>query len=77
MLLKEPVFREVDLENSLMDMGLGKVRVGRMKKVAWATNELPCVKQTASGNLLCDSGSSLQVSVTPRGVGWGGRLEGR
>ena len=32
---------------------------------------LPCVKQIASGKLLCNIGSSAWCSVTPRGVRWG------
>ena len=36
MLLKRACLQgDLDVENSLMDMGLGKERVGRMKKVAW------------------------------------------
>ena len=40
------------------------------------TYTLPYVKQMASGNLLCDTGSSTQCSGQSRGVGWGGKWEG-
>ena len=40
------------------------------------TYTLTYVKQTASGNSLCDSGNSTGPLWQPRGVGWGGRWEG-
>ena len=39
------------------------------------TYTLPCVYQTASGNLLHESGKSTQVSVTPAGVGDGREVQ--
>ena len=52
--------------------GMGvKACVGLMERVAWK-HTLPYVKQLASGNLLCDKGSSTWCSVkTERGgLGW-------
>ena len=66
---------ETDIENRPMDMGRGEERVSCMGRVTWKCT-LPLVKQTANGNSLCGSGNSNRGSVSPRGVGWGGRWEG-
>ena len=49
----------------------GKERVGQLES---STNiyTLPSIKQTASGKLLHNTGSSTQCSVMMRGAGWGG-----
>jgi len=36
-----------------------------------AVSALPCVRQTASGKLLYNPGSSAQCPVMTRGEGWG------
>ena len=41
---------ETDIKNRLMDMGRGEERVRCMERVTWKLT-LPCVKQTANGNL--------------------------
>ena len=41
------------------------------------TYALPYVKQIAGGNLLCDTGSSTQCSVTTQGGGMGCEMGGR
>ena len=43
--------------------GRGEERVGCMERVTWKLT-LPCVKQTAKGNLLHDSGNSNRGSVS-------------
>ena len=53
----------------------GKESVGRMGRVA-GKHTVPYARWAASGNLLCDSGSSIQCLWQPRGVGWGGSGEG-
>lgn len=40
------------------------------------TYKLPHVKPRASGNLLLTRGTHIRSLWPPRGVGWGGRLEG-
>ena len=67
--------RETDIENRLMDMGRGEERVRCMEEGTW-TLTLPYVKQITNGNLLHDSGTSNQSSVTTLGGGWGGKWEG-
>ena len=39
------------------------------------TYTLPYVKRIASGNLLCDTGSSTHALRQPKRVGWGGRWQ--
>lgn len=41
------------------------------------TYTLPYIKQIASGNLLCDTGRSIQCSVTDDLEGWDGMGVGR
>ena len=41
------------------------------------TYTLPCIKQVASGNLLCDTGSSTQCSVITQKGGMGWEMRGR
>ena len=54
--------------------GERKDRVARIEREAW--KHIHYVKQPASENLLCDTRSSTQRSVTPWGRGgWGGRWE--
>ena len=57
------------MEDRLVDTAGGE---GGMNEESMETYTLPYGKQTASGNLLHDPGSS----VNPSRVGWGGRLEG-
>ena len=63
-----------DIENRLMDMGRGEVRVRCMERVTWKLT-LPYVKSTANRKLLYGSGNSNKGSVSTRGVRWGGRWE--
>lgn len=50
--------------------GRGGGRRGhRVSRVAWKHASLPCAKQTASGDLLCDARSSKQCSVATLGGG--------
>ena len=51
-----------DTENRLWTQW-GKERVAQIERTAWK-HILPYVKQTASGHLLCDTGSSTQCFVT-------------
>jgi len=53
---------ETDTENRLW-IQWGKERVAQIERTAWK-HILPYVKQTASGHLLCDTGSSTQCFVT-------------
>ena len=58
-----------------------------MDKLNWSIHIATCktamgnwsihtaTSKRARGDSLCDSGSSAQCSVTPRGVGWGERFE--
>ena len=61
---------------------MGEGVSGRNRENGMETFTLPCVKQMAGGNALCDSGSSTQSSVgTARGgmgseVGGGSKREG-
>ena len=65
---------EVHRERRLADT-VGEGERGTSWENSTEAGTSPWVKQTAGGDLLCDSGSSAQCSVTPRGVGWGERFE--
>ena len=55
---------DTDLENKLMDMGVGEEGGGwDVWRATWK-HILPYVKSIANGNLPCDSGNSNQGSVT-------------
>ena len=55
---------ETDIENRLMDTGVGRREKGKcMERVTWKFT-LSYVKQIANGNLLCVSGSLNRGSVT-------------
>ena len=56
-------YGETDIENRLMDTGRGEERMRCMERVTWKLT-LPCVKQTANGNMLCVSGNSNRGSVS-------------
>ena len=73
----EPIYRagiETQMQSTDLRTQQGKERVGRTETVAM-TYTLPCEKQTASENWLCDTASSTQRSVTTRGMGWDGRWD--
>ena len=63
---------DADMDNRRVDMGAGRVGRGRGEwgeggengEGSVETYTSPYVKQTVSGNLLCDSGSSNWGSVT-------------
>ena len=48
----------------------GKERVAQTETVAWKHTS-SCVKQTASGKPLNNTGAAALRSVTTKGVGWG------
>ena len=58
-----------------MDVGGGEERARCMERVT-RTLTLPCVKQTADGNVLYGSGNSNRGSVSTHRGGMGGRREG-
>ena len=53
---------DTDIENRLTQVW-GTEREGYKERVNRETYTLPYIKQTANGNLLCDSGNSNQGSV--------------
>ena len=56
---------------------MGEGEVGTNWESSMEILTLPYVKQTASGNLLYEAGSSTPWSVTTWGwAGWGGEAEG-
>ena len=54
---------DADIENRLLDT-VGKGEEGMNWKSNTETYTLPCVKQIASGNMLYDTGTQIQSSVT-------------
>ena len=68
-------FTETDIENRLMDMGIGEERVRYMERVTWKLT-LQYVKYIANRNLLCGSRNSNRGSVSIQMGKWGGRWEG-
>ena len=62
--------RDADIETRLVDTAWeGEGGPGWESSVE--THTLPCVKQTASGKLLWNTGTSAQCSMRPRGIGFG------
>ena len=65
---------DTDTENRITDgTGVGAGEGGLRAESNADTCTLPCVKYTAHGNLLCDSGNSNWGSVTTK---WGGMRRG-
>ena len=62
--------RHADLENGHMDMGWGRGTVMNWE-IGIDIYILPCVRQTASGNLIYSTGSSAPCFVVTRRVRWG------
>ena len=67
---------ETDIENRLMDMGIGEERVRCMERVTWKLT-LPYVKQVANGNLPYGSGKSKKLCINPEGSNGEGDTRGR
>ena len=57
---------ETDIENRLMDLGIGKERVICMERVTWKLT-LPYAKWIANGNLVYGSGKSNRDSINLEG----------
>ena len=61
---------KTDIENRLMDLGIGEERVKCMERVTWKLT-LPCKIDSQ-----WEFAAWLRKLNQPRGVGWGGRWEG-
>ena len=63
---------DADRENRLMGMGGRRRKKGGVaEESGMETHTLPCVRQPASGPLLCDSRTQMDSVTTQRGgMGW-------